>query len=233
MRGGCSTRASRVSRLQTLTPPAADASRIPCPLAISGTTPGSATVSMSGHASTPTQVSVRAATHLRSWSNEIAAIPHRSLSALVATSDDQRRSSRIRPQVRRWSGIPCNGGSFSHIGQMSNSGVGTTYGGYWRRSCLDAERPSGTDGRTLASRSATQPPRRRSDNAVHRYGGGGVRGAGITRHRGASPRAGLRQVHASVRSAGHRRACRRGCRPGTFSAFPPARPIAWRPCDTV
>jgi hypothetical protein len=129
VRGGCSTRASHLSRLLTLTRPAADASQILHPPATYVASSGSAIVTPSGRGSTLTQVSVRLATQLRRWSYEITAIRRHSLSAVVATGDDQRRSSRIRPRVRRWSVIPCNDGPFGHIGPTSKSGAGSTYGG--------------------------------------------------------------------------------------------------------
>lgn len=77
----------------------------------------------------PTQVSGLIPAQLRAWSCEIAAKQGCVWLDMDPTSDDQQRSSRIRPVVRRRSRITRKTVSFGRIHGSSKSGVAVTNGG--------------------------------------------------------------------------------------------------------
>jgi hypothetical protein len=145
LRGGRSNRASHQSRPRRLTPPRTDASRI-CPSPQAGRPrPGRPGTPRPSRQPTPTQVSGPTATQLRAWSRETAAKRRYSPRVDDVASDDQRRSYRIRPQVRRRSIIPCKAEPFGCIDGGSKSGVTATYGG------LRAVRAFGVSSRSSTS----------------------------------------------------------------------------------
>ena len=129
MRGGRSTRASHQSRLRS-----ANTARGGCkanrPAARSAPSMACATgTRRQSRQPEPTQVSGLIAAQLRAWSCEIAAKRGYVRLGMDPTSDDQQRSSRIRPVVRRRSRITRKTASFGRIHGSSKSGVAATNGG--------------------------------------------------------------------------------------------------------
>ena len=101
MRGGRSTRASHQSRLRSLTPHRADARRTGMPPEAVSRCRARRGTRRPSRQPLPTQVSGLIPAQLRVWSCEIAAKQGCVRLDKDPTSDDQRRSSRIRPVVRR------------------------------------------------------------------------------------------------------------------------------------
>ena len=148
MRGGRSTRASHQSRLRRLPPHTADARRIGMPPRSARSMACAPGTRRQSRQPEPTQVSGLIPAQLRAWSCEIAAKRVYVRLDMDPTSDDQQRSSRIRPVVRRRSRITRKRWSFGPARCLSKSGVTATNGGLcrWSRAtamCRSRTRGSG------------------------------------------------------------------------------------------
>ena len=152
LRGGRSNRASHQSRPRRLTPPRADASRIrPSPRAAADDLGDRG---LRGHHANRHLPKSPASQRPNSALGRAKQLQSGGICRETRdlTSDDQRRSSRIRPQVRRRSIIPCKTALFTRTDRCTKSGVTATYGGGRAVRAFGARSRSRTSGSNRESR---------------------------------------------------------------------------------